>query len=212
MDRRTTHRPLLGGLLMLLAAAGVTIGAPPASAQPPTLDQVVITGPGLAEPLVVRAQDTPERAAALHAEVSWLVDRDGEATEPDPDSLGPLYTMVVHLDGEARHRFHLFPLAEGGPKAFRPAEQPDRTADEGWFYGRVGMAETLSAAGVPLPGGPADGGTGGGEPAPGATTGPDPGPLGFLDEWRNGLLAASALAVLLLAGVGWVAYLIRRAV
>jgi hypothetical protein len=180
------------------------------------VEQVTITGNGIPEELVVRAEERPELCASLWSEVDWLVSGSGDTREPeDPETLGTQYTMVIHVDGEARHRLHLYPLAQGGPKAFRPAEQPgDRTAREAWFNARLSMPQTLSAAGVPLTGSPLPpaGGGGGGQPAPDATEEPPTSAFGFIDEWRTGMLLTAAAVITIVAGLGGVAYLIRRRV
>lgn len=202
------------GLAGLVAAAVLTV-AGPAMAQA-VADRVTLTGIDLAEPVEVVAAEQPELCAALHQEVGWLVERDGDSAEPEPDALGPQYTMVVHIDGEPRHRFHLYPLAQGGPRAFRPVEQPgDRTVDEGWFYGRLSLPDTLRAAGAPLTGDPSGGGRGAGGAAPPVveeSEPPDASPLAFLDQWRQGMLLTAAITVLVAAGLGGSAYLIRRKV
>lgn len=202
------------GLAGLVAAAVLTV-AGPAVAQT-VADRVTVTGIDLAEPIEVVATEQPGLCVALHREVGWLVDRDGDSPEPEPDALGPQYTLVVSIDGVPRHRFHLYPLAQGGPRAFRPVEQPgDRTADEGWFYGRLSMPDTLRAAGAPLTGDPATGGRGAGGGAPPVvepSEPPDSGPLGFLDQWRRGMLLTAGITVAVAAGLGGSAYLIRRKV
>jgi hypothetical protein len=216
---RAGYRPavataVLGAMAAGLAAALVVSG--PAGAQA-SADQVTITGIDLAAPLEVRAERQPELTAALYREVSWLVRREGDAPEPaEVDLLGPQYTLVVHIDGEPRYRFHLYPLAEAGPRVFRPVEQPgDRTVDEAWFYGRLSLPETISSAGVPLTGvapPSAGGGSGGGA---GPTAGPSPEArdmLAFLDEWREGMLLTIAALAAIVVGLAGAAYLIRRTV
>jgi hypothetical protein len=218
-ERRPLPAPVrllvAGGAAVLGALAGaLALSVVPAAAQA-GVDQVTITGVDLRDPLEVRAEQQPELCAALYREVSWLVGRAGDAPEPEPDLLGPQYTLVVHVEGDARHRFHLYPLAAGGPRAFRPVEQPgDRTADEGWFFGRLSLPETLGSAGVPLTGNPASagGGTGGGAPTPAGSLPPDSGVLGFLSEWRQGMLLTGAAVIAIAIGLGGAAYLIRRRV
>jgi hypothetical protein len=223
VDRLTTDRlAAVAGFRLLTAAAAavaaalaVPLAAAGAAAQSSEVDLVTVSGVDLAEPLIVRATERPQACAALYGEVDWLVGRDGDAAEPEPDTLGPQYALVVHVEGEARHRFNLFPLAEGGPRAFRPVEQPgDRTAEEGWFYGRLSMPETLRSVGAPLTGDPATGGgTGGGQPPTSdQSSPPDSNLLGFLDEWRNGMLLTVLVTVAVVAGLAGVAYLIRRTV
>jgi hypothetical protein len=214
-----TRRLLVGGGLALLGAAALTAGPAPALAVADNeLEQITITGVDIPDELVVRAKERPELCAALYNEVDWLIGRKADTREPeDPETLGAQYTLVVHIDGEPRHRFHLYPLAEGGPKAFRPAEQPgDRTVREAWFHARLSLRNTLSTAGVPLTGEPvpAGGGTGGGgaEPAPQATDEPERSMFAFLDEWREGMLLTAAVVVAVVVGLGGISFLIRRKV
>jgi hypothetical protein len=217
LGRWTVRWLLAGGGLGLLGVATVVAGPAPAFAvAQDELEQVTITGDGIPEELVVRAEDRPELCASLWSEVDWLVRRGGDAREPeDPETLGTEYIVVVHLDGEPRHQFHLYPLAEGGPKAYRPAEQPgDRSVREAWFHGRLSMPQTLTAAGVPLTGDPLppNGGAGGGEPAPEASSEPPTSAFGFLEEWRQGMLLTGAVVVTIVAGLAGLAFLIRRRV
>lgn len=216
MGRRIIGRLVAGsGLVLLGVAAAVAAGG--AALADGDLEQVTITNVELSQEVVVRAETHQELCTALFREVDWLVSRDGDAREPeDPETLGAQYTMVVYVDGEARHEFHLYPLAEGGPKAYRPAEQPgDRSTDEAWFNGRLSMARTLSAAGVSLTGMPVPpgGGAGGGELAPTESTPPeDRPPLAFLEEWRQGMLLTAAVVVAIVLGLGGLSFLIRRKV
>lgn len=224
VDRHRTYRPAGGGGFGRLAANAATVGAAvagtlllaagPAAGQS-EVNLVTISGIDLAAPLEVAAEQQPELCAALYAEVSWLVSEDGTAPEPEAETLGPQYVLVAHVEGEPRHRFHLYPLAEGGPRVFRPVEQPgERTVDEGWFFGRLSLPETLNTAGAPLTGDPATGGgTGGGQPPlPDQTGPPDSNVLDALDEWRQGMLLTAAITVAVVAGLAGAAYLIRRKV
>jgi hypothetical protein len=214
---RLVSRLLAGGGLALVGAATIFAGPTTALADG-ELTQITITGVDIDDELVVRAEDRPELCTSLHREVNWLVGRKGDAREPeDPETLGAEYALVVYLDDEPAHRFHLYPLAEGGPKAFRPAEQPgDRTVREAWFHARLSLHETLGAAGVPLTGEPVPpgGGTGGGgaEPAPEETEEPLRPALAFLDEWRQSMLLTAAVVVGIVVGLGGIAFLIRRRV
>lgn len=199
---------VLTALAWLAVTAAVFAGPAPAAAA--GADHVTVTGIGLAEPLEVSAQEEPERCAALYREVSWLVGAEPDADDPDPDTLGPQYTLVAHVDGEPRHRFHLYPLAEGGPRVFRPTEQPgDRATDEGWFHGRLGMPEALVAAGVPVSDDPSSG-TGGGGLVPEGTAAPDRGIFGFVEDWREGMVLTVAVTIAIVVGLAGVALLIRR--
>jgi hypothetical protein len=201
-------RRLLAGI-GVAALTGLLVAVGPAA--PAAADEhqhVTITGVELAEELAITAQEQPEQYAALHRELAWLTSRDGDAPEPDPDTLGPQYTLVLHT-GERSHRFHAFPLAQGGPRVFRPAEQPDdRTVDEGWFFGRLSLPETLREIGVPLTGEQAGGG--GSRITPEQSNPPESEALGFLREWQEGMLLTVGLAVAVLAGVASIAFLLHR--
>lgn len=195
-------------------AVAAAVGLAPTPAQAASLTQVTITGIGLNAPLEVPVETHPELSASLYREVSWLVRKRPDAEEPDPDTLGPQYTLVADIDGEPRHRFHLYPLAEGGPKVFRPAEQPgDREVREGWFHGRLGMSETLALAGVPVYDDPAaPSGAGGGVLLPEEETTEERGMLAFLEDWREGMRLTLAVTLAIVAGLAGAALLIRRRV
>lgn len=202
---------LVTGTLLLPESVAGAVAAAPALAAQDGADQITITGGDLPEPLVIRAGDSPRTSAALHEEIDWVRGRSGDAQEPAPQDRGPAYTVEVHVDGEARHRYELYPLADGGPRIHRPAEQPgDREADEAWFYGRLSMPETLATAGVPLPGLPGPGGAGGGDASPTPT--PAPESAGMLAEWREGVLFTGLVGIAIAAGIGGIAFLIRRKV
>lgn len=210
MVGRMTRRLLVGGVTALMGAVTVAFGPTAASADGP--DQITITGDDLAEPLEVTAEDYPELYAALHSEVNWLIDGPSQAKQPKEERLGPHYQLVVYADGEARHQFDLYPLARGGPRAHRPAEQPgDRKVRAGWFYGRLSMPDTLVSAGVPLSGnvGPS-GGIGGGDPAPTEEPATAPGVSDVLDEWREGMRITVAVTLAIVIGLVGVAVAIRR--
>lgn len=200
-------------LTRLLAAGALSLAAgtlaAPAPARADDHSYVTITGIDLVEPITVTAEDQPERYAAVRTEVNWLISRSGNAPEPDSGRLGPQYTLVLHVDGEPRHRFHLYPVSEGGPRVFRPADQPaDEQAPEAWFYGRLSLPETLTDVGVPLAGAPPDVRPGGGNDD--EADEPERGPLAFLAEWREGMLLTAGVTLALLAGVASVAFLLRR--
>jgi hypothetical protein len=215
--RRDTGRGRAAGILLIGLAAGLVAGAtagPAAALAAEEVNLVTVTGVDLPEDLEVFAEEQPELCGALHREVNWLVRGAGDAPEPDPEILGPEYTLVVHVEGEPKHRFHLYPLAEAGPRVFRPAEQPgDKTVKEAWFYGRLSMPETLAAAGAPLTGeAVAPGGTGGGVPEPEETELPERGALAFIEDWRESMLMTGAVVVAIVLSLGGVAFLIRRKV
>lgn len=213
---RSTRRLLMAGVSVLLGA--VTVAAAPApgwadGADAP--DLLTITSDELPEPLVVRAEEASRLVHALHSEVSWLTGRSATAEEPDEETLGPRYTLDVHIDGEARHRYELYPLAEGGPRVFRPEEQPgERMTDPAWFFGRLSMPDTLYAAGIEIPGAQprvSGGGGGGVDPAPELTE-PPADASGVLKTWWEGMQLVALVALAIAAGLAAVALLIRRRV
>ena len=202
-------RRLGSGAGLAVLACVLAVAAP----QPAAADgheEITLTGADLVEPVTVRAATDPERYSALRTEVAWLVGRDGDAAEPDPDTRGPGYTMTWQ-SAQRAHLFELYPLAEGGPRVFRPAAQPeDRTVDEAWYFARLSLPETLRAVGVEPAGDQVGGGAGAGPVTPGGTEPPAGGTLGFLDEWREGMLLTAGLAAAVLAGLASIAFLLRR--
>lgn len=205
-----TGRAAVAGLILLPGVVvGLLIGAP-AAAQGGDVDRVTITGEDLPDPLVVQAVDDPQLCLALYREISWLIGTTGDAEAPETE-LGPAFTLEVSVEGEPRYRYVLYPLADGGPRVYRPAEQPgERKAREAWFIGRLSMPETLMEAGVDLPGvRPRLGGGRGGEDT---TPGDGPGMRIPVDTWLEGVLLATGVALSITAGLGAVAYLLRRRV
>jgi len=206
-----TGRVAVAGLILLpgVVTLGLLAGVP-AAAQDSDVDRVTITGEELPDPLVVQAVDDPQLCLALYHEISWLIGTAGDAEAPETE-LGPAYTLEAVVEGEPRYRYVLYPLAEGGPRVHRPAEQPgDRRAKEAWFIGRLSMPETLMAAGVKLPGvRAAVGGAGGGEETPPRD---DRGIWLPVDTWLEGVLLATGVALTITVGLGAVAYLLRRRV
>jgi hypothetical protein len=190
-----------------------TAGAAPA----PT--SITIEGPGVARPITVSAAEDKESFAKLHNEVNWLATRAANAPDPDTTKLGLKYSLLVRLDEKPDQVYHLYPYAVGGPRVFRPAEQPHkRKTTAAWFYGRVSMPETLHDAGVPLLSPVSQqltGGRGGGE---GEIVPPGSNPDGtqsqsigeLLSQWQQGVLLTGALAVVMVLGLAGVSLLVRR--
>ena len=169
MIRGTKHRLII--VVTLMIAVGSWLGlAGPASAAPvapasPVKQSVTISSDGVAEPLTIRADDDPDLYAAVVDQVGWLRGA-GQTSSPAAGDLGPKYTIVVLTNDQPKQTYDLYPLAKGGPRAFRPAKQPDQSkVTPAWFFGRLSMSETLQAAGVPLPDqtNVVNGGIGGGE-------------------------------------------------
>lgn len=226
MVRQVVRRLLGGGVFvaaasLLYAALPVTtarvagvpvVGATVVYAAGP--DVISISGPGLAEALVVRADEAPEQFAALLTEVNWLASRPGNNRSPEASKLGARYVLTVAAGDKATHRYELYPLAAGGPRVFRPARQPDRhRTTAAWFYGRLSMPDALRDAGVPVPGTVTSvdtGGIGGG--AAEKPFDPNADLSTMLAEWRRFLLLNGAVVVVIAIGLAGTSLLVRRRV
>ncbi|NUT32287.1 MAG: hypothetical protein HOV79_04335 [Hamadaea sp.] len=203
---------------MLVAAAaglGLLLGAPAHAAPTTAPSEISIAGEGLGSPLVVTARDSADLFEALLSEVSYLASGPGVAASPKADKLGPKYTVVVLVNNVAKQTYDLYPLATGGPRAFRPAAQPDkRKVTAGWFYGRLTMPSTMRAVGVPLEGGatyqPPGGGGGGGTVAGTKAAAPDIDDV--MGEWRRVVALNGGIVILIAVGLFGIAFLIRRKV
>lgn len=208
---QSARRLLVVAITTTLAGLFLTTTSAVAADSTPAPDQLVLSGEALPEPLVVRFADAPRLAGAIHQEVNWLRGRSTSA-QLEEDALGPAYVLDIHVDGEARHRFFLYPLSEGGPRIYRPADQPgDRTVREAWYYGRLSMPDTLAAVGADIAGAqprvPSAGG-GGGTADP-SVFGSD---RGLIETMREGLQLTALIAVCIAAGLAAIALLIRRKV
>jgi hypothetical protein len=220
---RRRYARLLGlGVAALLTPVIATFGAV-ASAAGPT--GITLAGPGLAETLTVPAADAPDLFRKLLREVDWLAARPANAPPPETAQLGPKYQLVVLVDNAPNQAYDLYPLAVGGPRVFRPAEQPSKKrVAAAWLYGRVGMPDTLRDAGVPLippsgnqPGSAGGGQTGGqgggaGQVDVGGVGNPPSGSGfdGVFEEWQRGILLIGGGAVVLLLLLGGVSLLVRK--
>ncbi len=198
--------------------AAPALAAPPlaAPAKPPAPTTVRITGKGLKGPLIVKAADDPQLFRSLLLQVNWLATATPQTTAPKPEKLGPKYTIVVFVKDAAQQTYDVYPLAAGGPRAFRPAKQPSGKKAAGWFYGRLTMSETLRLSGLPLPEKPdvISGGIGGGElvDAVEAEEAAGPGLDAFLGELRQLVLLNGAVVLLIGLGLAGISYLVRRRV
>ncbi|MEN3613418.1 hypothetical protein [Plantactinospora sp. ZYX-F-223] len=209
-------RRLVGVATLLVAAASWLGIAGAAQAKPAKPTSVVITGKDLSAPLTVQAQDKPELVAALVDQVGFLKTGGGNTRGLKAADLGPKYTVVVHVGNAAQQSYDLYPLAKGGPRVYRPARQPDKSRPgAAWFFGRLTMAETLLAAGAPLPEQNVSslhgGGVGGGErviPDDAIGTGKDVDRL--LGELRQLMLLNGAVLLAITLGLAGIALLVRR--
>lgn len=215
MGARVSRRWLLSGALLAVVAAPQLLASPASAAPANTPSAVTITGEGLAQPITVQAAEKPELFTAVLSQVSWLQGK-GQTSSPKPDKLGPKYTVTVLVGEAAKQTYDLYPLASGGPRAFRPAKQPDKKVKTtaAWFYGRLTMSETLRAAGVPLPE-QADslhgGGVGGGERVfDDNTLNPGRDIDALLTDLRQMLLLNGAVVVVITLGLAGIALLVRR--
>jgi hypothetical protein len=193
------------------AAPGYARGAP-------SVTSVTVDGPGISAPLAIRNDTDQQLFALLMSEVNWLATRPGNAPDPEPATLGPRYRLLIRVNEISNQVYDLYPLAAGGPRVFRPADQPSkRKTTAAWFYGRVSMPETLRAAGVPLflpdAGNGAPGGQGGGGVLEPALVKPTPEKTSLreiLGVWQRQMLALAGGALVLLLMIGGAARLVRR--
>jgi hypothetical protein len=218
MACQVTRRYIGRGLLALtLSAVAMLLSATPlgrptaALAAAPT--SITIDGPGLSKTLTVQAIDHADQFAGLMREVGWLYSRTGQSSAPSADRLGAKFTLTVFVNKSATQRYDLYPLADGGPRAFRPASQPDRhSVDAAWFYARLSLPDTMRAAGVPIEGGPQNllsGGIGGGEVTTPSVQ-QDTTVHGLINKWRGFVLLNGAVVIVITLGLAGFALLVRR--
>jgi hypothetical protein len=173
---------------------------------------ITLTGDLLSHPVVLRSDEHPKQFATMIVEVDWLASRPGVAKSPTDDKLGPKFTVVIALNGVDKQTYDLYPLAAGGPRVFRPADQPDkRKVTAGWFYGRFSMDSSLRQAGVALgTAEPGEAGGAGGGLEESATADPDI--QAMVGDWQRFVGLNGAVVVVIALGVFAIAYAIRRTV
>jgi hypothetical protein len=160
----------VGGLAVGVSLAVALVTAGPALAKGAT--RAVITGPGLARPIVVADAGEPGQSGKLAtlAEQSGLVtvlfgaSMSGPATtlrSPPPQAaLGPRYTVTYTVPGVdpqpgekyGRIRQRLYPYAVDGPLTYTPPGQHgfgQQLQASGWVRADPGLARTLAELGVP---------------------------------------------------------------
>jgi len=141
-------------LLALLLAAGTAVLAvfgfvmPAQAADAPST--IAIEGSGLPRTLTIHQDSQTDLFNRLLHQVSWMATQAGFTMKPDAAKLGAKYTLTISAGNKQLQRYELYPEAAGGPKAFRPADQPTGRVVEGWFYVSLSVPELLHAAGVPL--------------------------------------------------------------
>lgn len=211
MARLVTSAGALAGILLLTAG----LAPAPAQAAPAKPTSITVTGRDINK-LTIDAAERDEVFQLLLSEVSWLATATPQTSAPAKKKLGPKFVLTVYAKKAAQQTYDLYPLATGGPRAFRPAKQPTGTKKAGWFYGRLTMSESLRVSGVPIKA-RADvisGGIGGG--AGEAVVREEIDPIAsvndYLAEMRRLFLLNGAVLVVVLFGLAGVAYLIRRRV
>jgi hypothetical protein len=197
---------------VLGTAVGVVIGPSAALAAGP--DAITLSNTAMPSTIMIRASESPEVFATVYGQVSWLRKRPVQSVSPLTDQLGPQYTVVGLVRGEPTWRYQLYPLADGGPRAFRPAAQPRGRVTAGWFYGRLNMPDALRSAGAPLAGrtAPLTGGIGGGggESSEETSIRPAEEISKILTVWRAVVLLNGAVVFTLALGLAGIARLTRR--
>jgi hypothetical protein len=150
-------------LIIVAAAAVVVLGtATPALAKGP--DRATLTGPDLAEPIVVAGGGEPGMTGQLSdlAQKSGLFPAMFGTSGATPllaqqpaGRLGPKYALVYRVpagDDTRSVRQDLYPSAAGGPLTYTPAGQTvfgGSSVTSGWFRGEDGLGALLARLGVP---------------------------------------------------------------
>ncbi|WP_203834992.1 hypothetical protein [Winogradskya humida] len=206
------------GALAATVAIGLSLSSAPASAAPKaaaTPDSVMVTGKFPEGKLVVKQAEHPDLFQRLLGEVNWLGAATPTTTQPKSDKLGVKFTVTVQIKDKATQVYDLYPMASGGPRAYRPAKQPTGKKTSGWFYGRLSMSETLRLSGLPLDAKPdaVAGGIGGGV-GESVNEELDPVAVGkdVFDQLQRLFLLNGAVLLVVLLGLAGVAFLIRRRV
>jgi hypothetical protein len=217
---RGTITRLVTALGTAAVAVVLAIGImPPAAHAAPKVvkpNAAQLTGKGMSKPVVIRQETDPKLFQMLYAEVDWLASETPQASVPKATSLGPKYTVTLMIKDAPHQVYDLYPLAAGGPRAFRPAKQPSGKKTAGWFYGRLSMSESLRISGAPLKAKPdvVNGGIGGGvgQDLDGEEYNPVESMGEVFTEVRRLFLLNGAVLVVILVGLAGMAYLIRRRV
>jgi hypothetical protein len=202
------------GVVLVIALAPA---AAPAAPKPPKPTAVQIAGAGLpGGKVLVQASDRAQLFQLMLSEVAWLATAPPSASAPKTSALGPKYTVTVLAKNAPQAVYDLYPLAKGGPRAHRPAKQPTGKKADGWFYGRLTMSESLRRSGAPLTAKTdvVTGGIGGGSVQALEVSDDQPPPTvhEFFAQIRRLLLLNVAVLVVILLGLGGIAFLIRRRV
>jgi hypothetical protein len=219
---RGTITRLVTTITAVAVALALAFGAAPAAAQaapkaPPAPDALQLVGTGIEETILVEQDSRPKLFQMMLSEVNWLASASASTSAvPKPAKLGPKFTVTLLIKNAPNQLYHLYPLAEGGPRAHRPAKQPVGKKTEAWFYGRLSMPESLRLGGAPLEGKPdiVQSGIGGGigtdlkvkevNPVEEMTV--------AFTEFRRLFLLNGAVLLVIFTGLAGMAFLIRRRV
>jgi hypothetical protein len=210
-------RRILARLAAAAAAVAAGIGLlPVAASAAPKPNAIQIVGAGLpGGKVVIAAQSRPQLFQIMMNEVGWLAAARPSASAPKRGTLGSKYTVTILIKNAPQAVYDLYPLAKGGPRAHRAAKQPTGKKADGWFFGRLTMSEALRLSGAPLKAKPdvVTGGIGGGIGEDVNVAQLEPPTLDeFLAQMRQLLLLNGAVLVVILFGLGGMAFLIRRRV
>jgi hypothetical protein len=213
--RRVLAR-IAAAAVAVAAGVGLVPVAASAAPKPPKPTAVQIVGAGLpGGKVLIAAQDRPQLFRMMLNEVGWLAAARPSASTPKRATLGPKFTVTLLAKNAPQAVYDLYPLAKGGPRAHRAAKQPTAKKADGWFYGRLTMSESLRLSGAPLKAKPdvVTGGIGGGIGEDVDVSALEPPTLNeFLAQMRQLLLLNGAVLMIILFGLGGIAFLIRRRV
>jgi hypothetical protein len=148
-------------ILAICAAAAMWTPAPAMAKGGPS--QGVISGPGLADPIILREPGS----ATIGADLADVVKGSGffvgvwgdvrhRLAHPPAGDLGPRYTITYDMSLSDRRSDtitqYVYPYAEPAPITHIPAKQPYWRASETvgpWFAARIGFRQTLIRLGLP---------------------------------------------------------------
>jgi hypothetical protein len=200
---------------VMTATIGLMLAPAAANAAPSTPTAITIVDKDKNKYEVKEADHKPLFGRLL-GEFSWLATAQPTTTKPASAKLGDKYTVTVLVGGKANQTYDIYPLAAGGPRAYRPGTQPTGKKTAGWFYGRLTMSESMRLAGVPIEQrlDVVAGGIGGGvgkevdEDEVDAVAKSQE----VVGEFQRLFLLNGAVLVIVLVGLAGVAFLIRRRV
>jgi hypothetical protein len=202
-------------VLVLGMSSGAVQAAPKPPKPAPKPTTISIVGKDIKDKIQIQQTEQPRLFDSLLSEVNWMGSATkGQTGAPAADKLGPKFTMTVLIKTAPNQVYDLYPMAAGGPRVHRGANQPSGKKLDAWFYGRLTMPEALRVSGVPLEAKPdvVGGGIGGGIGENLSTDELDPadGVNNVLTEMRRLFLLNGAVLVVILFGLAGIAFVIRR--